>query len=652
MIIKFEYNTFLYDLFPVSSNDDVEELKNKIKDFYTIDGIEPKVKLNDNEVEISIDTALITKNESSFNRLIDLAQSGNYSKAKDYARKLIEESPQVSEYHRILGQIYSDEGNNDEAVNSLIDSLRWNPNNEYALLMMGNVFARGKNDIDTAMTYYYEVLNKNPKDNIALNNIGANLMQQGKEKEAVDFFYKAIEIDPEYPNTHYALALTYEQKNEYEKSFYYSLSALEVNSKKDELYNNSLKLAIESAKKLKQEINAFNFINDIVGDLYKRTGKKIEIIQDEDIETAAKIEFAENYKRDYHLVKYRSSYPAVEHLVLHELLHLKFTTDAREANNNELFISNEKHKKYFLDSLNVFYKKMYNKGIPDEKLKSYLESLFFGLNRQIYNTPIDLFIEDYIYNNYKEIRPFQFLSLLVLLQEGLSATTKKDVIDNSPSSIISVSKTYNLISALHFKELYKVDLVKEHNPSRLELNRAKEFFKEFNEYRQNKKPGEEFELVLFWAEDLEVDNYFELVLEQDYYKDIDHKVSEIESDLTNFDPNDPSQERKMTKFLEEHSSEDINTAVAMYMVDALNYFDDMDKSDIKKIAFEFASFGMNGIDPKKDGYKVSSINRSFSGYHTLAYYYVSWALAVPEMLKELKLPFEKEYELALSLKSK
>nr|WP_316931198.1 hypothetical protein [Lunatimonas lonarensis] len=39
-------------------------------------------------------------------------------------------------------------------------------------------------------------------------------------------------------------------------------------------------------------------------------------------------------------------------------------------------------------------------------------------------------------------------------------------------------------------------------------------------------------------------------------------------------------------------------------------------------------------------------------YKLLAYYYVSWALAIPEMLKELQMPFEREYELAITLSGK
>lgn len=70
------------------------------------------------------------------------------------------------------------------------------------------------------------------------------------------------------------------------------------------------------------------------------------------------------------------------------------------------------------------------------------------------------------------------------------------------------------------------------------------------------------------------------------------------------------------------------------------------KDQIKSIAFEFAKLGMAGIDPKKDNYSVPSIDKKMTGYQALAYYYVSWALAIPEHVAELQLPFEREYEVA------
>jgi tetratricopeptide (TPR) repeat protein len=650
MTIIFPINDFLFELFPVEK-DNKEQLKDFLKRFYTEGPFEPSIEITDEIVTIKIDSKKIIEDKVSYQQLINLCEKGQFDKAKPIVQGLISKSPNVSEYYRILGQILSDEGDQEEAINNLIDALRWNPKNEWALLMMGNIFAKHKQDIDTAMKYYNQVLVVKPNDNIALNNIGANLMQLGNTKEAIEYFNKALKIDSNYPNTHYALGLVSEMEQDFESAFKYSLDAIKVNKNKDGLYGNSFRLAIESAQKLVENINGKKIVEDFASVLEKQCGKIIRVEIDDEIPTAAKIEFAENYDRDYHLVKYKSTYPAVEHLVMHELMHLELTLEARENKLNQLFITNQSFKSKFFYSLEKFAKKLNSKGISEESISNYFQALFDGINRQIFNTPIDLFIEDRIYNNYPEIRPFQFLSILAMTQEGIQATTKPEIVKNSPSVIISKSKIFNLINSLHFKELYEIDLIGDHKPTTLELNQAKELYKEFVEYRNDKAPAEEFELVQHWAEDLNLDGYFELVPEDNYRrKTIEEVLSEIEEDPFGLNTVDSSKERKMKKFLDSHSDESLNSVVSMYMVGAIEFFSSMSNSKIKALAFEFATLGMSGIDPKKDGYTIPSIkNKSFSGYKALAYYYVSWAIGIPEMLAQLQMPFDKEFEMAKKL---
>ncbi|TYA57357.1 tetratricopeptide repeat protein [Formosa maritima] len=650
MNIIFKIDDFLFEIFPVEKGN-INELEDFLKRYYTEGPFVPQVEISEEFVRITIDTNKIEEDSKSYQKLVSLCEKGDFNKAKPLAQELIEKSPNISEYHRILGQILSDEGDQEEAINCLIDALRWNPKNEWALLMMGNIFAKFKEDIDTAMKYYDQVLVVKPDDNIALNNIGANLMQLGNTEEALKYFNKAIEINPKYSNTHYALSLVSEMQDDYEDAFKHSLNAIKVNPNRDGLYGNSFRMAIESAQKLTNSIDGKKVVEDFATQLENQCKKAIKVEIDDDIPTAAKIEFAENYNRDYHLVKYKSSYPAVEHLVMHELMHLELATEAREVHENQLFITNQSLKSKFFYSLEKFAHNLNKKGVAEEAIANYLQALFDGINRQIYNTPIDLFIEDRIYNRYPELRPFQFLSMLAMIQEGVEATTKPEIVKNTPTGILSKSKIFNLINALHFKSLYEVDLINDHKPSKLELNQAKELYKEFLEYREDKEPGEEYELVEHWAEDLKLDSYFELIAESEHRrKTVDDVLSEIESDPYGLNSIDPSKERKMKKFLESHSDQELNSAVAMYMAGAIEYFSPMQKNKVKDLAFEFATLGMSGIDPNKDGYSIPSIkNTKFSGYKALAYYYVSWAIALPEMLSQLQMPFDKEYELAKQL---
>ena len=146
---------------------------------------------------------------------------------------------------------------------------------------------------------------------------------------------------------------------------------------------------------------------------------------------------------------------------------------------------------------------------------------------------------------------------------------------------------------------------------------------------------------------------FELVDEIQYRSkrlDIDNLLDSIEKDPYDLDSNDPYKTREMEKFQKSQEEIGSNMAVVMFMVDALNYFEGKSNESIKKIAFEIAMQGTHGYSLDKKDYRINSIpNKLFSGYHILAYYYVSWALAIPEMLSQLQMPYEKEYVLASNM---
>ena len=179
-------------------------------------------------------------------------------------------------------------------------------------------------------------------------------------------------------------------------------------------------------------------------------------------------------------------------------------------------------------------------------------------------------------------------------------------------------------------------------------NKFYQEFQEYREYRKDKQPGEEYELIEYWGDDLNLSALFELVDESEVSRKTPESVlDDIERDPYGMESTDPLEERQMKKFIEAHADKDTNQAVVMYMVSALQYFEEMPTDKIKTIAMDIAKVGMTGIDPKKKNYHIPSIpDSSFTGYKALAYYYVSWSLAIPHMVKELGLPFEKEFELA------
>ena len=647
MTIIHPLDSLLDELFPEAKGDE-QKLIEAAKRFYAVGPFEPAVQIKNSQLIVELNITRISQQKNRYDKVLSLCERGQFAQAKKDVQILINEAPQVSEYHRIYGQILSEEGDQESAIDALIDALRWNPKNEFALLMMGNIFTKYQNDLETALKYYEEVLKVKPNDYLALNNIGVNLMQNGKNEQAYAYFKRAIAINSNYPNTHYALALTAQKQGDNNSAFAGALVALQKNGKKGELYSNSFHLAIDAAGELIKNIDAKVVVEAYGSELAEKYGKSIQVMEDASIPTAARIEFAENYNRDYHLVKYRPGYPSVEHLILHELLHLELAEQARAEEVNQLYTAGQQHKNSFFYALEKEATRMKMQGVPEKNISGYFNALFEGINRQIFNAPIDLFIEDILFNRYPEVKPFQFLSLLALLQEGIEAVTKPEIVQNTPAGILSKSKIFNLVNALHFKNLFGVDLTTNHKPTKAELDQAITLYTEYEEYRADKKPGEEYELVQHWAEDLKLDTYFELVPELLYRpKTVETVLEEIEQDPYGLNDADPAGERQMKKFIESHSTGEVNMAVCMYMVGALEYFSKLSVNEVKAIAYEIAALGVNGIDPKKEGYSVPLLPaKKMSGYQVLAYYYISFALALPEMLGALGMPFDQEFNLA------
>jgi Flp pilus assembly protein TadD len=654
MQIIHKIDNFLFTIFPELRGGGNLLIISTLEKFYTYGPYKPKVTTDKDWVKIEIDTPAIISQEADYKKTVALCEKRKYPEAKAILKNLIKKNPTNSEYHRIMGQILSDEGDQEEAINCLIDALRWDSKNGWALLMMGNIFTKFKDDVPTAMKYYDQALITNPKDNITINNIGANLMQQGKLEEAKKYFWEAIKINDKYPNTHFALGMIADIQADFQSAFYSTIQAIKLNINKDVLYQNSVRQVFTIAKKItessdvgKKIFRSYRYKLEFEGN------RKIDIIQDEEIPTAAKFEFAENYNREIHIVKYKPSYSAVEHLIMHELVHLHFVIEARKSELNQLFISTQNHKALFIKGLEPTIKKFNKLGISEKSIADYCSNLFDGINRQIFNTPIDLFIENFLYNEFTELRPFQFISLYTMVQEGLKAVTDKKVIELSPKEIISTSKVYNLIHAFQFKALFGFDFIKDFNATTIELKYATDFYNEYLQYKDDKAPAEEYELVLHWAEDLKLDKNFELVNEVEYRTkrtDIDNLLNSIEKDPYDLESKDPYKKREMDKFQKQQQSMGTNMAVVMFMVDALQYFNAFKIEEIKKIAYEIAMFGTQGYRPDKSDYKLPSMpGKTFTGYHILAYYYVSWALAIPEMVSQLNLPFEAEYNMALSM---
>jgi len=645
---------FLYTLFPELADGDDEQIISVLSNYYSYGGFKPLVRIENDIIIIELDTSTIARHEADYRRAVTLCEKGNYPEAKPLLAKLIAENPTRSEYHRLLGQILSDEGDQNEAINCLIDALRWDSKNGWALLMMGNIFAKFKKDIPTAMKYYDQAVAANPTDHTAIYNIGALLFQQGNYLEAKKYLCKAQKINNTYPNTHHVLAMIAEQENDLHSAFYSIIQSLKLNPNKDTLYKNSLQLAFGIANKMLTDSSGKKMYREYRRKLELDGGTEIDLVEDTEIQTAAKCEFAETYKRPKHIVRFNSNYPAVAHLIMHELVHLDFVIEARKAGVNKLFTSNAAKRAEFMQRVEPTILKLRKMKVPENEISTYCNGLFDGVNLQVYNAPIDLFIENFLYNEFAELRPYQFISLYNLLDVALKAVTEKDIVEISPKDILSKNKIYNIVNGLQFNDLYGIDLTADFKPTKAELNEAIQFYTEFLEYKDDRQPAEEYELLQHWADDLNLSDYFQLVDETEFHSEnaaeksmqnLFEKINMHASESAN------DKETEMRRFLASQQANGTNADVVIFMVEALNYFEKLPVETIKTVAVKIALQGAQGYDPLKQYTLDAFPGKVFSGYQILAYYYVSFALVLPDVLMELKLPYHEEYLLAKGMRN-
>ena len=152
--------------------------------------------------------------------VLDLCNKNEFDKALLLLDQIVKENPKESEAWRLLAQIHWTYNNEPEkAFNELIESLKCDPKNIWALLLMGNYFTKVKSDQVHAKEYYDKVLEYYPDNAIAINNIGATYMERKDYEGALPFLERALALNDTYTNSYYGLALCYRELGRIEDAF-------------------------------------------------------------------------------------------------------------------------------------------------------------------------------------------------------------------------------------------------------------------------------------------------------------------------------------------------------------------------------------------------------------------------------------------------
>ena len=635
-----------------------EELRDKLLAYYTVDGYSAEVTIDGDFVKVKVDQKDLEQSQKEFNEITALCEKRQFKEAHSRLEQFLKKHSRHSEGYRILAQMEMEAGNIDKAIDIDIEALRCNPKNIWALILMGNLYSKYKDNYEIGRTYYDSVLKYSPDNFIAINNVAALMMENEDYESAIPLFEKSLEGDKKYANAYYGLAVCYYNQRENQKAFDTALKGCllaDIRSENPQVMDELHKIMLASAHAVVESTNYMNVVLGIKDEIEMKYNQKIEIVKDDTLDLSAKLEYGPTHHRDYHLIKYNPKKPFMEHLAIHEMMHLQMNLEADKVNSNKVIISNNDNVIAFRTKYAAWIKKLVNR-FEHSKAMNLVEQIHRGYMLQVMNCPLDLFVEKRMYDKYPIVRAIQLLSLMEQETYNIKAIKGSENSKFVPLDIVQNSKVMNIVTSMHFEHLFGLRFYQEYKPTRAQFDQAKDFYDEFLAY-DDYKPGEEYELVEYFMDSLHAERFMSILPLSDYFDDSFDRMEKTKAMRdaalgedapaggNSFDGLTEEQKKNQDDFYAQNKDgeDPMKTMMmSMYMLGALEYFDGMDKMEIKKIAFEIAMIGTTGISPdKKSGYKVPSIpEKDFGGYQLLAYYYVSWALAIPEMLASLGLPFD------------
>ena len=588
---------------------------------------------------------------------IDLCNKNEFDKALPLLEEAVKDNPNESEAWRVMAQIHWNHMHEPEkAYDELIEALRCEPKNIWALVLMGNLLTKEMNDIGHAKQYYDKVLEFHPDNAIALNNIGATYMERKDYKSALPFLEKALSIDNSYANSYYGLGLCYYKLGRLNEAFDICHKGALKSSDRPEnpaVREELVKLYITVAKDFADKTNYLNVWKGIKDELEAVDRVNIRIVEDKGLNVHAKLEPALLHAAKEHVIRYNPEKDFVEHLFIHEMMHLKMNQQATKVNRGKAVISSDATRAAFKKRYQKFMQKAHS-HIPASELDKILFGLADGLGLQLMNCPLDLLVEHMIYTDYQIVRPIQMLSLFHMEQDNINAVKQAAQNGFFPKEIVYANKVMNIVTSMHFKDIYGINLIGQYHPTKQEFNHAKDLYEEFKAYLNTYKAGDEYEMLEYFVQSFNMEDLVEIIDESQVTAGMKADLS-MRSDLKDKADEALSAEdvdAANAQFALDHQDGGDPTEtmmMSMYMLGAMEYFDTLEPRDVHRIALEIAMVGVTGIHPKKK-YTIKSIpEKEFGGFELLAYYYVSWARAIPEKLAHLGLPFSKAYETALQM---
>lgn len=438
------------------------------------------------------------------------ASEGNYGKAIDIYQRVLELQPSLHRARRDMAMIYVETGDVDNATNHLIEVLRLDPSDSWNWVVLGNLYAGGKNDPETAEKFIRKALELNPDDALALNSLATFTQKAGRSKEALELFDQAIAAHPDLPNPYLGKALVLDATKQPEASAgmlerLFAMGQLQ-DARSQEVYDNARNLYVRVQAQLaeRQQSDAFKCVQNEKAELVALSGFPVEMAEGDLTGTVgATIQMAWKHRRDHHVIVSRRNHDPILlcHLEADELTHLRMETEARKVGRNRFFSTNPTHHEEAMRDVASDLRRFSRNGYSEESLTPLFHNLIGGLCSFVYNCPLDMLIERRLREDFPALRPAQFISVRTMANDALKVNLNRDILKVTPRkiylSVLAMNGAYCLeldrifAGATAFADLYrKLD----------NFAMARRLHDHWTSRADTLSPGDEYDLVDEFAE--------------------------------------------------------------------------------------------------------------------------------------------------------
>lgn len=166
--------------------------------------------------------------------------SGQPDKAIELYKKAIVIKPDNGDANYMLGKLYLDKNNFNNAELCFLKANKSQPDNVDTHVHLALTFLKN-NKKDKAIRVYRKALELNPNLKKVLYNLGVIYLEKGEWKKSQHELEKLLDIDPNHALAHYVISLAYYNDNNVKKSFYHGNKAKELGVKLPSETNNRIK---------------------------------------------------------------------------------------------------------------------------------------------------------------------------------------------------------------------------------------------------------------------------------------------------------------------------------------------------------------------------------------------------------------------------